>query len=106
MSSIVPYVSDLLALRRVPAPVFGTFTSINPVWAALAGWLLLRQALDPAEWISIGNDHRQQRRRLREEGVDARHPRATAVSAGRAASVCAPWTTHPATTTPTRLIRR
>jgi inner membrane transporter RhtA len=46
MSSIVPYVADLLALRRVPAQMFGTFTSINPVWAALAGWLLLHQALD------------------------------------------------------------
>jgi inner membrane transporter RhtA len=54
MSSIVPYVADLLALRRVPAQVFGTFTSINPVWAALAGWLLLHQALDPNEWIGIG----------------------------------------------------
>ena len=53
MSSIVPYVADLLALRRVPASVFGTFTSINPVWAALAGWFLLHQALDPAEWIGI-----------------------------------------------------
>ena len=54
MSSIVPYVTDLLARRRVPAPVFGTFTSINPVWAALAGWLLLHQALAPAEWVGIG----------------------------------------------------
>ena len=54
MSSIVPYVADLLALRRVPAPMFGTFTSINPVWAALAGWLLLHQALDLNEWIGIG----------------------------------------------------
>ena len=54
MSSIAPYVADLLALRRVPAPVFGTFTSINPVWAALAGWLLLHQALSLAEWTGIG----------------------------------------------------
>jgi inner membrane transporter RhtA len=54
MSSIVPYVADLLALRRLTAQVFGTFTSINPVWAALAGWLLLHQALDPNEWIGIG----------------------------------------------------
>ena len=54
MSSIVPYVADLLALRRVPAQMFGTFTSINPVWAALAGWLLLHQALDLNEWIGIG----------------------------------------------------
>jgi inner membrane transporter RhtA len=54
MSSIVPYVADLLALRRVPAQMFGTFTSINPVCAALAGWLLLHQALDLNEWIGIG----------------------------------------------------
>ena len=54
MSSIVPYVADLLALRRVPAPMFGTFTSINPVWAALSGWVVLDQALDRNEWIGIG----------------------------------------------------
>ena len=54
MSSIAPYVADLLALRRVPAQMFGTFTSINPVWAALAGWLLLHQALELNEWIGIG----------------------------------------------------
>jgi len=54
MSSIVPYVADLLALRRVPAHMFGTFTSVNPVWAALAGWFLLHQALDVNEWLGIG----------------------------------------------------
>jgi inner membrane transporter RhtA len=53
LSSIVPYVGDLLALRRVPARVFGTFTSINPVWAALAGWLLLDQSLAVNEWLAI-----------------------------------------------------
>ncbi len=37
MSSMVFYVSDLLALRRVPAQMFSTFTIINPLWAALAG---------------------------------------------------------------------
>ncbi|MFI7090180.1 EamA family transporter [Streptomyces lydicus] len=54
LSSIVPYVTDLLALRRVPAQMFGTFASINPVWAALAGWGLLHQALDLNEGIGIG----------------------------------------------------
>ncbi|MFF8844029.1 DMT family transporter [Streptomyces sp. NPDC015127] len=54
MSSIVPYVADLLALRRVPARVFGTFAGINPVWAALAGWVLLHQSLDLNEWIGTG----------------------------------------------------
>ncbi|MFF8309673.1 EamA family transporter [Streptomyces lydicus] len=54
LSSIVPYVADLLALRRVPAQMFGTFASVNPVWAALAGWGLLHQALDLNEWTGIG----------------------------------------------------
>lgn len=54
MSSIVPYVADLLALRRVPPRVFGTFTSINPVLAALAGWVLLHQTLGLDEWLGIG----------------------------------------------------
>lgn len=54
MSSIAPYVADLLALRRVTAHMFGTFTSVNPVWAALAGWLLLGQALAMNEWMGIG----------------------------------------------------
>jgi len=54
LASVVPYVCDLLALRRIPAPTFGTLTSANPVWAALAGWLLLHQALAPHEWTGIG----------------------------------------------------
>lgn len=53
MSSIVPYVADLLALRRVPAQMFGTVTSVHPVWAALAGWLLLHQELELNEWAGI-----------------------------------------------------
>lgn len=54
LSSVVPYVADLQALRRVPARVFGILTSINPVWAALAGCLLLHQQLKPGEWAGIG----------------------------------------------------
>ena len=54
MSSMVPYVADLLALRQVPAHMYGSFTSINPVWAALAGWLVLGQALDLNQWLGIG----------------------------------------------------
>ncbi|WP_051171923.1 EamA family transporter [Microbacterium indicum] len=54
LSSVLPYVADLLALRRIPAPVFSTLTSINPVWAALAGWIVLGQALATAEWTGMG----------------------------------------------------
>lgn len=54
MSSIVPYAADLLALRRVSPALFGTFTSANPVWAALAGLIVLGQGLAVHEWVGIG----------------------------------------------------
>jgi inner membrane transporter RhtA len=53
LCSVVPYVTDLLALRRVPAGYFGLFMSINPVVAALAGLLLLDQTLAPHEIAGI-----------------------------------------------------
>ncbi|WP_449278812.1 EamA family transporter [Leucobacter sp. GX24907] len=53
LASIVPFVADMLALRRVPAGVFGIFTSLNPVWAALAGLVVLGQVLLLNEWIGI-----------------------------------------------------
>lgn len=53
LASIVPNIVDLLALRRVPASMFGTFMSIHPVFAALAGWVILHQVLDLNEWIGI-----------------------------------------------------
>ncbi|SJM52564.1 EamA family transporter [Microbacterium sp. JB110] len=40
-------------LRRISAQVFGAFTSLNPVWAALAGWLLLHQTLGVNEWVGV-----------------------------------------------------
>lgn len=54
LASVTPYVADLAALRRVPASMFSTFTSINPVWAALAGWAILHQRLAVNQWIGIG----------------------------------------------------
>lgn len=54
LASLIPYVADLLALRRVPTQVFSVFTSINPVWAGLAGWVVLGQALEASEWVGIG----------------------------------------------------
>jgi inner membrane transporter RhtA len=48
--SSLPYALDLIALRRVPARFFGMFMSVHPVLAALAGLVLLGQALEPHEW--------------------------------------------------------
>ena len=54
LSSAVPYLADLFTLRRVPAPAFGLFMSVNPVLAGLVGWVALGQGLDWTEWAAIG----------------------------------------------------
>ncbi|WP_435863207.1 EamA family transporter [Streptomyces prunicolor] len=54
LSSAVPYLADLFTLRRVPAPAFGLFMSVNPVLAAVVGWIGLGQRLGWAEWAGIG----------------------------------------------------
>jgi inner membrane transporter RhtA len=54
MCSAVPMTADLLALRRVPARFYAVFMSINPVFAAVAGVVILGQALGLAEWLAIG----------------------------------------------------
>ncbi|MFJ9411221.1 EamA family transporter [Streptomyces sp. NPDC101393] len=53
LSSAVPFLADLLALRRIPAPLFGVFMSVNPVFAALAGLAVLGQHLDALDWLAI-----------------------------------------------------
>ena len=54
LSSAVPFLADLLALRRVPAHVFGIAMSANPVLAAAIGAVVLGEALAPLDWIAIG----------------------------------------------------
>lgn len=53
LSSAVPYLADLLTLRRVPAQTFGLFMSVNPVLAALVGWIVLGQHLGWTELAAI-----------------------------------------------------
>jgi inner membrane transporter RhtA len=53
LCSAVPMVADLLALRRVPARLYGVFMSVNPVFAALTGLVVLGQSLQPADWLAI-----------------------------------------------------
>jgi inner membrane transporter RhtA len=53
LCSAVPMLSDLLALRRVPTRFFGVFMSVNPVVAALAGLVVLGQALAWVQWLAI-----------------------------------------------------
>jgi inner membrane transporter RhtA len=45
LSSVLPYSLELLALRRLAAPVFGILLSLEPAVAALAGLVVLGQHL-------------------------------------------------------------
>jgi inner membrane transporter RhtA len=54
LCSVLPYVSDFLALRWVPPQSYGVFASLAPVWAALIGWLMLGQGLNAGERLGIG----------------------------------------------------
>ena len=50
-SSVIPYSLELEALRRLPAAVFGVLMSLEPAVAALAGLVVLGQALGArASW--------------------------------------------------------
>ena len=53
LCSAVPMTADVLALRRVPARAFGVFMSVNPVFAALSGLVILGQSLPLIDWLAI-----------------------------------------------------
>ena len=53
LGSLVPYSLEFLALRRLPRPVFGVLMSLEPVFAALVGWIVLSQALSPLQWLAV-----------------------------------------------------
>ncbi|MEV6209268.1 EamA family transporter, partial [Kitasatospora sp. NPDC051914] len=53
LSSAVPFLADMLALRTVPAHFFGVFMSVHPVMAALVGWAVLGQRLPLVDWLAI-----------------------------------------------------
>ena len=53
LASAVPYVADLIALRRVPARLFSLLMSVQPIFAALVGAVVLGQRLGALEWAGI-----------------------------------------------------
>jgi inner membrane transporter RhtA len=53
LASVVPFVADVLALRRVPVQFFGIFMSINPVIAAAIGAIVLGDALGVLDCLAI-----------------------------------------------------
>ncbi len=53
LASVLPYSLELAALRRLPTATFAVLMSLGPAIAALAGWLVLGQALHPVEVLAI-----------------------------------------------------
>jgi inner membrane transporter RhtA len=53
LSSAIPYSFEQEALRRIAASVFGVLMSLEPAVAALAGWIVLGQALSAREIVGI-----------------------------------------------------
>jgi inner membrane transporter RhtA len=54
LSSVIPYSLELEALRSIPPRVFGVLMSMEPAVAALAGLLVLGEALHAPQWIAVG----------------------------------------------------
>jgi inner membrane transporter RhtA len=52
-SGALPFTLEMLALTRLPARVYGTSTSIEPVIGAVLGYLLLNEALTPFQWCGV-----------------------------------------------------
>ena len=54
LSSALPYSIDLLVLRRLPQQLFSVLQSVQPAAAALAGFVLLGQALGAWQLVGLG----------------------------------------------------
>lgn len=53
LSSAIPYTCEMFALGRIPVRVFGILMSMEPVVAALAGFVFLHEALTMRQTIAI-----------------------------------------------------
>jgi inner membrane transporter RhtA len=53
LSSALPFLLDIYALARLPQKVFGILMSASPAVSALAGLLVLGEALNPLQWAGI-----------------------------------------------------
>ncbi|MFN8215818.1 MAG: EamA family transporter [Solirubrobacterales bacterium] len=54
LSTTIPYVFEMEALRRLPRPTFGVLMSLEPAVAALIGLIALSQGLSGLEVVAIG----------------------------------------------------
>jgi inner membrane transporter RhtA len=53
LSTALPYTLEMLALTRLPARTFGILMSIEPVFGAMVGWVMLHEQLTILQWVAI-----------------------------------------------------
>lgn len=53
LSSMLPYLLDMFAMRYLPANVFGVLLSASPAVSALAGWVVLHETLSLLQCAGI-----------------------------------------------------
>ncbi|MFP8965080.1 EamA family transporter [Pokkaliibacter sp. CJK22405] len=54
LSSVFPYVLDMVAMQRLPSRVFGVLLSGSPAVSAVAGWVVLGETLSMTQICGIG----------------------------------------------------
>jgi inner membrane transporter RhtA len=54
LSTALPYTLEMIALTRLPARTFGILMSVEPVFGALFGWVMLHEVLTALQWAAIG----------------------------------------------------
>jgi inner membrane transporter RhtA len=54
LSSAIPYSLEMVALKRLPVKTFSIFMSLEPAFAAFAGWVFLKESLTIVQWSAIG----------------------------------------------------
>ncbi|MFC6591163.1 DMT family transporter [Deinococcus lacus] len=53
LSSAVPYTLEMQVMRVLPPQTFGVLMSLEPAVAALAGVVILSEALQPVQWLAV-----------------------------------------------------
>jgi inner membrane transporter RhtA len=53
LSTVIPFSLELYALPRLPARTFATFTSLEPAFGVMSGWVLLGQHLRLAQIAGV-----------------------------------------------------
>ena len=53
-SSVLPFTLEMQALKTLPTRTFSILMSLEPVAAAVSGWLLLGEQLTPGQWLAVG----------------------------------------------------